>query len=256
MRPRTLTVDCGGSGLKAVVLDDDGTHLTERVRIRTPYPCPPPVLVAAIASLVEPLAPYDRVSVGFPGVIRAGRVLTTPHYVTEAGPFTPVRPDLVANWRNFDIAAALTAKLDRPTRVVNDAELHGLAFVCGEGFEVMLTLGTGLGFAQFWDGAVLPKVEMSAHPFAKGQTYDERLGDHSRREVGNKRWNKRVGRAVHTLRQAFWWDRAYLGGGNAKHLDTELGADVTVVPNEGGLLGGVRLWEHSDRGRLQPGLSA
>ncbi len=240
MPPHTLTVDCGGSGLKAVVLDDDGTHLTERVRIPTPYPCPPDVLVAALASLVEPLAPYDRVSVGFPGVIRAGRVLTTPHYVTEAGPFTPAREDLVEQWRSYDVAAALEETLARPTIVVNDAELHGLAVIGGTGFEVMLTLGTGLGFAQFWNGTVLPKVEMSAHPFAKGETYDERLGDHARRAVGNKRWNRRVRKAIRTLHRAFWWDAVYLGGGNAKHLNDDVGA--TVVTNAEGLLGGVELW--------------
>ncbi len=246
--PTTLTIDCGGTGLKAVILDDDGGMLCERVRVLTPYPCPPRLLVATLADLVAPLPSYDRVSVGMPGVIRAGVVRTTPHYVTEAGPFTRVRPDLVANWRNYDMSAALTALFERPTIVVNDAELHGLAFICGEGYEVMLTLGTGLGFAQFWRGDVLPKVEMSAHPLAKGQTYDERLGDHARREIGNKRWNKRVGRAVDTMRRVFWWDRAYLGGGNAKHLDAELGEDVMVVTNMSGMVGGLRLWRQTDDG--------
>ncbi|MDP9417529.1 MAG: ROK family protein [Actinomycetota bacterium] len=242
MPARTLTVDCGGTGLKAVVLDEDGAPLSERVRIPTPYPCPPDVLVAALARLVEPLPPYDRVSVGFPGVLRAGRVLTTPHYVTEAGPFTPLRDDLLRQWRGYDVAAALAETLARPTIAVNDAELHGLAVVCGQGYEVMLTLGTGLGFAQFWNGELLPKVEMSAHPFAKGETYDERLGDHARRAVGNARWNRRVRKAVRTLQRTFWWDAVYIGGGNSRHLDPELGVDAAIVTNAAGLLGGVRLW--------------
>ena len=42
---RTLAIDVGGTGLKAVVLDPEGEMVSERVRNDTPYPCPPPVLL-------------------------------------------------------------------------------------------------------------------------------------------------------------------------------------------------------------------
>ncbi len=240
--PRTLVVDCGGTGLKAAVFGADGTAVTERVVAATPYPCPPHVLAGALIRLVEPLPPYDRVSVGLPGVIRAGCVLTTPHYVTEAGPFTPVRDDLVEQWRGFDFAAALAGALGRAPVAVHDAELHGLAVASGAGYEVMLTLGTGLGFAHLWNGTLLPKVEMSAHPLADGRTYDELIGDHARRAVGDERWNARVAEAVRALQRVFWWDRCYLGGGNSTHVSPEPGAGLTIVGNEAGLVGGVALW--------------
>ncbi len=60
----------------------------------TPYPCSPTILLKTLADLVAPLPPLDRISVGFPGVIRDGRTLTAPHFANRV-------------WRNFPFAAAL-----------------------------------------------------------------------------------------------------------------------------------------------------
>ncbi|NED98426.1 ROK family protein [Phytoactinopolyspora alkaliphila] len=249
--PRTLAVDCGGTGLKATVLDAAGAPLHERVRLRTPYPCPPDVLVDAVVSLARMTGEdFDRVSVGFPGMVRLGVVHATPHYVTEAGPFTEVRPDLLQLWSGFDIQLALESALGRPTRVLNDAEIAGLAVIESKGFEVVLTLGTGLGCALFDDGRLLPKVELSQAPFRKGQSYDEQLGHHARKRLGDKRWSARVAKAVNGLRPVLGWDHLYMGGGGAKHVKADLGPDVTIVGNENGLLGGIRLWnDRAARGR-------
>jgi polyphosphate glucokinase len=241
-----LAVDCGGTGIKATVLDAAGVPVCARVKLRTPYPNPPDVLIAAVVNLAASTGTsFDRVSVGFPGLIRNGVVHATPHYVTEAGPFTPRRPDLEKEWARFDVRAALEEALGRPTRVLNDAEVAGLAVIEGLGFEVLFTLGTGLGCALFDDGRLLPKVEMSQAPFRKGETYDQQLGHHARKRLGDKRWSTRVAKAIDVLRPVLWWDRVYVGGGGAKHLTRDLGPDVTLVTNESGLLGGVRLWDAS-----------
>jgi polyphosphate glucokinase len=242
-KPRTLAIDCGGSGLKAAVLDGDGEMVTPRLRVATPYPCPPATMVATLVDLVAPLAPYDRVSVGFPGMVRHGQVLTTPHYVTEAGPFTPEVPALVEAWRGYDIEAALGAALECPTRVANDAEVQGSAAIIGKGLELVVTLGTGVGCAVFDEGVLLPHLELSQAPFRKGQTFDQQLGNHARKRVGSQAWNKRVHKAVNALRPVFVWDRLYVGGGNARHITVDLGDDVTYVDNEAGILGGIMLWE-------------
>ena len=76
----TLSIDIGGTGLKASVLDRTGKMLVDRVSMATPYPCSPTILLKALADLVAPLPPFDRISVGFPGVIRDGRTLTAPHF--------------------------------------------------------------------------------------------------------------------------------------------------------------------------------
>ncbi|MGH8776869.1 MAG: ROK family protein [Jiangellaceae bacterium] len=243
-RPWTLAVDCGGTGIKATVLDAAGIPVCARVKLRTPYPCPPHVLTAAVVNLAASTGtPFNRVSVGFPGLIRGGVVRATPHYVTEAGPFTARSPDLVKEWAQYDVRAALEQALGRPTLVLNDAEVAGLAAIEGRGFEVLFTLGTGFGCAMFDDGRLLPKVEMSQAPFRKGETYDRQLGHHARKRLGDRRWSRRVRKAVDALRPVLWWDHLYVGGGGAKHLVVDLGTDVTIVTNESGLLGGVRLWD-------------
>lgn len=243
--PFTLAVDCGGSGLKCLVLDGDGGKVTERVRVRTPYPCPPDLFVDTLVGLANDAgADYDRVSVGMPGLVREGVVLATPHYVTESGPFTPKRDDLVAAWSHFDAGTALGKAFGRPTLVANDAEIAGLAVIERQGFEVMLTFGTGMGFAYYQDGHLLPKLEMSHAPFRNGRTYDESLGEHERKRIGNKKWSRRLVKALESLRPVLWWDRLYVGGGGLKHLKkVSLSDDITVVPNEVGMLGGIRLWE-------------
>jgi polyphosphate glucokinase len=245
----TLAVDSGGTGIKACVLDERGAMVSERLRVLTPYPCPPEVYVGTLLALADELPPADRVSVGMPGLVRAGVVLATPHYVTESGPFSARRPDLVEAWSRFDAQTALADALGVPARVVNDAEMAGLAVIAGEGYEVVLTLGTGLGFAQFDGGRLLPKVELSQHPAHKRASYDERLGNRARRRVGDERWSRRVARAVEVLHPVLWWDRLHLGGGNARRLSPAVVAamaahgPVQVVHNNAGLHGGVRLWE-------------
>ncbi|HVE24911.1 MAG TPA: ROK family protein [Sporichthya sp.] len=241
---RTITFDVGGTGLKATVLDAAGTQLAERVRVRTPYPCPPERLVATLLEVAEKLPAFDRVSVGLPGVIRGGRVLHTPHFITESGPFTRIRPDLHEAWRDYDAANEFHKAFACPVRVVNDAELAAIGVVSGVGFEVFLAFGTGLGAALFVDGRLLPKLELSAAPFRRGETFDEQLSDRARRAVGNVTWTRRVERALARWHAVLWWDKLYVGGGNAKHFVGELGVEHTRVPNEAGILGGAKLWAY------------
>jgi polyphosphate glucokinase len=188
-------------------------------------------------------AEYERASVGLPGMVRDGVIRATPHYVTESGPFTPKRADLEKEWTGFDVRTALADALGCPTRVLNDAEVAGLAVITGKGFEVMFTLGTGLGCAMYNDGKVLPKIEMSLAPFRDGESYDQQLGHHARARIGDEVWNERVAEALDTLRPVLCWDRAYIGGGAAKHIRVDLAPEVTIVTNQSGLLGGVRLWD-------------
>lgn len=228
-----LAIDIGGTGLKAAVLDGEGNMLSERVRVETPRPCPPELLVDTLAELVGPLPPCERVSVGFPGVVRKGRVITAPNLGTEA-------------FRGFDLAAALEGRLGRPVRVLNDADMQGLGAIEGEGVEVVVTLGTGFGSAIFVDGRLGPHLELSHHPFRKGETYDEQLGNAALKKIGKAKWNRRVKEAIRTLRSLTNFDRLYIGGGNAKRINFDLGPDVRTVPNEYGIKGGARLWSAED----------
>jgi polyphosphate glucokinase len=242
----TLSIDVGGSGLKAAVVNVDGSLLTERVRIPTPYPCPPEVLVTTLTELVQPLtatAVATRVSVGVPGMVRGGRVLSmTP--LARRTYDGPREPDLIEAWRGYPLADALSASLDLPTKVVNDADMQGCAVVQGDGFECVITLGTGVGTAVFNNGHLLPHMELSHTPFRDGMTIDEMLGNHNRERIGDTKWVKRVRQAIDVFDALLWFDHLYVGGGNAKLLKPEdVGPKGTIVPNKAGIIGGVRVWE-------------
>lgn len=241
-RPFTLAVDVGGTGIKASVLDADDHMVADRVRVATTYPLDPARFVEVVGSLVVPLPDYDRASVGFPGVIRRGHVLTAPHFVTEAGPGTSIVPALLEAWTGFDIAGALATRLGHPTRVANDADLQGLAVVKGHGLELVVTLGTGVGTALFSEGLLAPHLELAHHRFRHGQTYNEQLGEDALERIGIEKWRRRVMKALASLSALVNYDHCYVGGGNARHLKGHVSGPVEIVDNVAGILGGIRLW--------------
>lgn len=225
----TLAIDIGGTGLKASIVDEAGDMCTERVRIATPVGAPPAKIVEALAGLVAPLGSYDRVAVGFPGVVRDGRILTAANLGNDA-------------WIGFDLARALAGALGKPVLVANDADIQGLAVVSGKGVEMVVTLGTGFGTGLYLDGRLGPHLEIAHQPFRQGETYDQQLGNAARKKVGAARWNKRVKKALGNLRRLTNFDHLYIGGGNAKKIDFVLDLDMTLVSNEAGMKGGVVLW--------------
>jgi len=225
---RTLAVDIGGSGIKVMVLDAEGTPQTERSRLETPQPPKPEPVLEAIASLAEGQGDFDRVSVGFPGVVRRG--------------VTKTAVNLDPSWIDFDLATTLKDRLGKPVRVANDADIQGLGAIAGTGVELVITLGTGCGSSLFVNGILVPNLELGHHPFRKGETYEQQLGRLAFDTVGSKRWNRRLQKAIFCLQNLFSLDYLYLGGGNTKKIVFELPAQVKIVPNVTGLLGGIALW--------------
>ena len=245
--PFTIAIDVGGTGLKADVLDKDGTPVAGRVRVPTTYPMPPDDLVSTLTKLVAKLPEGDRVSCGFPGMVRMGHVLSAPHFVCEAGPGTKPSSKLAASWSDFDLAGALTKSIGKPCRVANDADVQGLAVVQGKGFEVVITLGTGFGTAFFMDGNLMPHMEFSHLEFRKGETFNEKVGEAARKKIGDEKWNKLVRKAISYLDALTFFDHLYIGGGNGPRVNRRDLGDVleriTVVDNKAGILGGIKLWD-------------
>jgi polyphosphate glucokinase len=232
-KERILAIDVGGTGLKAAIIDAHGKMETERLKVATPHPCPPDVLVEKLVELVRPLVkplPPTQISIGFPGVVRDNHVLTAPNLGNEY-------------WRNVPLAQMLAEHLGNlPVRIINDAEMQGLAAIDGKGIELVLTLGTGAGTALFRDGELMPHLELAHHPVSKNKTYDEYIGNAARDKAGNKRWNRRVEKIIGILSSLVNYDRLWIGGGNAANLNFDLPGNVKVVSNEAGIEGGARLW--------------
>lgn len=225
--PITLAVDIGGTGLKMLALDPDGKALTERIRVLTPDPPTPARLLAALEKMRAQIPHFDRVSVGFPGVIKQGVTLSA--------------ANLDPKWIGFPLQKELEKRWKKPVRVANDAAVQGYGSIQGKGVEMIITLGTGMGSALYTDGCLCPGLELGHHPWRE-KTYEDYLGRRGLKKYGEKKWNKLVEKAIEQTALTFNWDHLYVGGGNTKKLTLEPKPNVTIVSNMDGLLGGVALW--------------
>ena len=216
---RTFVVDIGGTGIKAMVLNEIGEPVQERKRVPTPRSGKPEEVIEAIDKLAKQFGRFNRISVGFPGVVRSGVVGSA--------------VNLAPQWKDFNLAKALEAKFKKPVRAANDADVQGFGAISGKGVELVLTLGTGVGSSLFVDGRLVPNVEVGK----------SKLRDNELTRIGKKRWNRRVAKVVTKLDAMFHYDRLYIGGGNAASVDISLlPGNVTIVSNLNGLLGGIALW--------------
>jgi polyphosphate glucokinase len=230
--PLTLCVDVGGTGLKIMLLNAEGKPLTERLRTPTPEEPTPARVLAELDKLKAQVPSFDRVAIGFPGVVKRGIIYTAAN----------LHPD----WVKYNLQAELEKRWKRPVRIANDAAVQGYAAIEGNGVEMILTLGTGLGSAIYTDGHLCPGLELAHHPWLKkGMTYEDFLGKRGLKKYGAKRWNKLLEKAIAQTASTFNWDRLYLGGGNAKDIRFKLDTSIKVISNEDGLLGGVALWKHN-----------
>jgi polyphosphate glucokinase len=180
--------------------------------------------------MVEDQPRFDRVSVGFPGVVVNGVVHTA---VNLGGTI----------WAGHDVRRDVERACKKPVRVINDADLQGYGVIDRKGVELVLTLGTGLGSALFVNGHLVPNLELGHHPFKKGKTYEERISDAAMKRIGKKSWSYRVKEAIETLEPIFNYVLLHLGGGNVRHLRIKLPKNVRIFTNVDGMTGGLRLWD-------------
>lgn len=230
---KVLSIDIGGSRIKATILDMQGKMLRDYVRIDTPSSAEPEDIMQAIVELTRSFQPYTRVSVGFPGYVRNGVVHTAPNLSTE-------------KWKGVDLSKRLSEILKQPVRVLNDADLQGLGIATGKGLEMVVTLGTGFGTALLIDGNLLPHLEIAHHPVSKERDYDQYIGEKALEEVGIDRWNKRIKKVIEILKTVINYDHLYISGGNSKKITFKTDENITLVSNIDGIKGGAKLWQREN----------
>jgi polyphosphate glucokinase len=230
---KTLSIDIGGSHIKATVLDQAGKSIKEYEKTPTPNPASPKSVIDAIKTLTKDFPEYDHISAGFPGYIKNGIVFTAPNLGTDL-------------WRQTDLQKLLKESLGKDAIVVNDADMQGMGVISGKGFEMVITLGTGFGTALFKDGFLLPHLEIAHLPITKSKSYDQYLGDKAYHEIGDDRWNKRVKKVIEILKTVFNYDFLYIGGGNSSEIDFKLDDNIKIVSNREGIKGGPRLWMQNE----------
>lgn len=226
---RILTIDIGGTLIKATILNLDGELQTEYRKVETPKPATPELLFGVIQNLIKEFSHFDRISVGFPGYVKNGIVYTAPQLNTEV-------------WASFNFGEKFRNQYNVPIRLINDADLQGLGVVSGEGFEIVITLGTGLGSALLMNGNLLPHLELSQHPITKKNIYDSYIGAIALHREGEQKWNTRVKKMLAVFKTVFNYDHLYIGGGNAGRISFPLDKNISIVSNQDGIKGGARLW--------------
>jgi len=213
---RVLAIDVGGTHVKFKVSGQRETREFESGPTMTPRR-----MVARVRELSADLK-YDVVSIGYPGVVVHGKIVTEPY-------------NLGRRWVGFDFRKAF----GRPIQLMNDAAMQAIGSYEG-GRMLFLGLGTGLGSALVVDGTVAP-MELAHLPYKNGRTYEDYVGDSGRRRLGAKKWRRTVADVVEQLSKALEADYVVLGGGNAKKLK-KLPKNARLGNNEFAFLGGYRVW--------------
>jgi polyphosphate glucokinase len=213
---KVLVVDVGGTSVKILATGQDEPRK---------FASGPSMTVGQMVAGVKKLArgwKYDRVSIGYPGVVKHDQPVTEPY-------------NLAPGWVKFDYAAAFGC----PVKIINDAALQALGSYRG-GELLFLGLGTGLGTTLVADGVVVP-MELAHLPYRKA-TYEDYVGVHALARVGKKKWRTQVEDVVARLVAAFRPDDVVLGGGNSKQLK-KLPSGCRLGDNDNAFVGGFRLWQ-------------
>jgi polyphosphate glucokinase len=224
-----LCVDIGGTLIKTATVDARGALVSEFITTPTPKPSSPAAIVDLVVGVVKSLPAFERVSVGFPGVVGRHHIKTAPNLGTQ-------------DWSGFDLEKEFSEKFHAPVRVLNDAIVYGLGVAKGPGRECVLTFGTGMGCALFVNGSAFFGLELGQHHAIDSCIYDRYIGHSAFMELGIEDWNQRAERVLHAVQGLTNVDRLYIGGGNSRRLTFDLPPWASVVPPSIGISGGARLW--------------
>jgi len=235
---KILSIDIGGSHIKAAILNTAGELQTGFQTVDTPVLPGPKKLLSSIKDIVTWFPEYDKMSVGFPGYVKNGIVYTAPSLAPK-------------KWNAINLRQILQDQFDCPVEVVNDADMQGLGIVTGIGFEMVITLGTGLGSALFLNGTLLPHLELSQHPFMTNVIYDRYIGKKALEKEGEIKWNRRIQKVLLVLKTVFNYDHLYIGGGNCRRISFPLEKNITLVSNLDGIKGGAKLWQANHKTALE-----
>jgi polyphosphate glucokinase len=214
---------------RILVIDVGGMHVKLRIDARGPIrkfvsgpKMSPASMMPRILKLTRKLS-FDAVSIGYPGLVFRGRIVTEPH-------------NLGKGWVGFDFEKAF----GKPVKVINDAAMQAIGSYRG-GRMLFLGLGTGLGATLIMDGVVEP-TEVGHMPYKRGRSFEDYVGERGRKRLGTRKWRKKVKAVIEQLKLAFEADYVVLGGGNAARLK-RLPQGVRLGDNRNAFSGGLRLWE-------------
>jgi polyphosphate glucokinase len=231
-------VDIGGSGIKGCPVDlEAGVLLGERVRVETPQPSTPGAVYEVVAGIVSSFGWTGRIGVTYPGVMKRGVAHTA--------------ANMDKGWIGTDVDTGLSALVPGTVETLNDADAAGMAemrYGAGrdqDGVVLMLTFGTGIGSALFYDGRLVPNTEFG-HIQVDGEDGEKKASAAAkdREELSYPQWAKRVDRYLDVLEAGLWPDLIIVGGGVSKKahkwvplLTTRTPVVPAQLQNDAGIVG-------------------
>lgn len=246
---RVLGVDIGGTGMKGgLVRLGSGAKAGQlkgaRFRLPTPRPAVPETVAQTLAAIAEELdgregapAPDSPVGVCFPAIVQHGVALSA--------------ANIDQSWVGTDVQSLFSETLERPVRILNDADAAGLAearFGAGAGVSglvMVITLGTGIGSAMVHDGVLIPNSELG-HLELDGAVAEHRASAAAREREGLD-WPgyvERLQRYFSHLERLFSPDLLIVGGGISKrpedflpHLRLRAPIVPATLQNSAGIVG-------------------
>ncbi|MEO6132206.1 MAG: polyphosphate--glucose phosphotransferase [Saprospiraceae bacterium] len=175
MKTYGLGIDIGGSGIKAGLVDlDSGEMLGERLKVDTPKPSTPDAVAACIHDLLKEMDfNGQKIGCGFPAIIQNGTALSA--------------ANIDKSWMGVNVEELLHKYTGHKYSVINDADAAGMAermfgkIKNVKGTVILLTLGTGIGSALFYDGILVPNTEFG-HINYKGKIAEDWVSNRARKE--------------------------------------------------------------------------
>jgi predicted NBD/HSP70 family sugar kinase len=214
---KILVIDIGGTNVKVKATNDQ-----ERRKIPSGNFMTPEKMVSEVLEFTKDWE-YDVISIGYPGVIKKGKIMTEPK-------------NLGHGWTTFDFEKAF----GKPVKILNDAAMQALGSYEG-GVLLFLGLGTGMGSAIVAEGSVVP-MEMAHLSYRKG-TFEDYVGLRGLERMGQEKWQKHVEAVIERYQAAFLPDDIVIGGGNSKLLSA-LPPGCRLGNNHLAFDGGFRMWDN------------
>ena len=209
-----LGIDIGGTGIKAALVDTNtGLLQSKRLRVPTPRPATPKNIAQAVRYLTTQFEYDGTVGCGFPNIIKNG---TSLHH-----------GNMDKTWINQQVEDLFQQATGLPFAVQNDADVAAIAEMelgVGKGLlgmVVLITIGTGLGSGVFYNGVLLPNIELGLLLGKKGQIVEQYASNSARKKAALswKKWGKRFNFFLAHTTDLLSPDYFILGGGSSKKFD-------------------------------------
>lgn len=234
-----LGIDVGGTGIKGAIVNiKTGELVSAKHRIPTPKGAKPNDVADVIAEMVAHFNWKGEVGCGFPSIVSRGRILSA--------------NNIHKSWKGLQADELFSKRTGLEFHIVNDADAAGLAamtFGAGKdknGMVIMITIGTGLGSGMFYNGTLIPNIELGSVPYKKYKYFEHFAADsvRKREDLSYSKWGKRFNEFLKFVEFLTSPDLIILGGGASKKIDKykdEFTVNVPVIPsqfeNEAGIVG-------------------